>query len=279
MLAMTLFGLTLFAEVSWLRLMDKIGAVALALAAVTYQQLLDWFERSREIARARWREQQTRRQARQLEQQQAEQAQLFKAGAIVRESDLPSVGAGEEGGAETGAGISAESSSQVKVLDRVVERVKQTTAAVIPGHAALADKQLAEAKRKPRTSTAMGNVQIPEFELLDTPAVDRETGYSDDELQAFSQLLEDKLADFGISAEVKSVLPGPVITRFEIQPAPGVKVSRISNLVKDLARSLAVISVRVVEVIPGKSFVGIEIPNADRAMVFLSDVLLSETYQ
>ncbi|MBT8140219.1 MAG: cell division protein FtsK, partial [Gammaproteobacteria bacterium] len=94
-----------------------------------------------------------------------------------------------------------------------------------------------------------------------------------------SRLLEDKLADFGISAEVKSILPGPVITRFEIQPAAGVKVSKISNLVKDLARSLAVISVRVVEVIPGKSYVGIEIPNADRAMVYLSDVLLSDTYQ
>ena len=93
-----------------------------------------------------------------------------------------------------------------------------------------------------------------------------------------SDLLESKLDDFGIKVEVKSILPGPVITRFEIQPAPGVKVSRISNLVKDLARSLAVISVRVVEVIPGKSVVGIEIPNEDRAMVLLSEVLTSGSY-
>ena len=93
-----------------------------------------------------------------------------------------------------------------------------------------------------------------------------------------SDLLESKLDDFGIKVEVKSILPGPVITRFEIQPAPGVKVSRISNLVKDLARSLAVISVRVVEVIPGKSVVGIGDSNEDRAMVLLSEVLTSGSY-
>ena len=86
-------------------------------------------------------------------------------------------------------------------------------------------------------------------------------GFSKEALEGLSKLLELKLADFGITAEVTAVYPGPVITRFEIQPAAGVKVSRISNLAKDLARSLAVISVRVVEVIPGKSVVGIEIPN------------------
>ena len=80
-----------------------------------------------------------------------------------------------------------------------------------------------------------------------------------------SRLLEIKLKEFGVEVIVEGVYPGPVITRFEIQPAPGVKVSRISNLAKDLARSLAVISVRVVEVIPGKTTVGIEIPNEDRA--------------
>jgi S-DNA-T family DNA segregation ATPase FtsK/SpoIIIE len=92
-------------------------------------------------------------------------------------------------------------------------------------------------------------------------------------------LLELKLLDFGITAEVVAVYPGPVITRFEIQPAAGVKVSRISNLAKDLARSLAVISVRVVEVIPGKSVVGIEIPNEHREIVNFRDVLASKTFE
>ena len=122
------------------------------------------------------------------------------------------------------------------------------------------------------------NYEVPEFDLLDEPNSGRQTGFSKEQLDSLSDLLESKLDDFGIKVEVKSILPGPVITRFEIQPAPGVKVSRISNLVKDLARSLAVISVRVVEVIPGKSVVGIEIPNEDRAMVLLSEVLTSGSY-
>ena len=104
-------------------------------------------------------------------------------------------------------------------------------------------------------------------------------GYSADELESLSRLLELKLKDFNVVAEVVAVYPGPVVTRFEIQPAAGVKVSRISNLAKDLARSLAVISVRVVEVIPGKSVVGIEIPNADRQTVNFKDVLASTTFE
>ncbi len=120
---------------------------------------------------------------------------------------------------------------------------------------------------------------LPPLKLLDEPKKDKSKGYSKESLEALSRLLELKLKDFGIVAEVVSVLPGPVVTRFEIQPAAGVKVSRITNLAKDLARSLAVISVRVVEVIPGKSVVGIEIPNEHREIVYLSEVLSSQTYE
>ena len=91
-------------------------------------------------------------------------------------------------------------------------------------------------------------------------------------------LLELKLKEFGVEVAVDSIHPGPVITRYEIQPAAGVKVSRIANLAKDLARSLAVTSVRVVEVIPGKTTVGIEIPNEDRQIVRFSEVLSSPEY-
>ncbi|MDX1818211.1 MAG: DNA translocase FtsK 4TM domain-containing protein, partial [Marinobacter sp.] len=114
---------------------------------------------------------------------------------------------------------------------------------------------------------------IPPISLLDPPEEHKERGYSEESLEHMSRLLEEKLGDFGVSVEVVEVNPGPVITRFEIKPAPGVKVSKISNLAKDLARSLAVLSVRVVEVIPGKSVVGIEIPNEEREMVRLSEVL------
>ena len=119
---------------------------------------------------------------------------------------------------------------------------------------------------------------LPPIDLLDAPPPTNRGGFSPAALEAMSRKLELKLQDFGIAAEVVEVLPGPVITRFELQPAPGVKASRISNLAKDLARSLAVISVRVVEVIPGKSVVGIEIPNETREVVYLRKVLSSTVY-
>ena len=119
---------------------------------------------------------------------------------------------------------------------------------------------------------------LPALHLLDAASADNTKGYSADDLEALSRLLELKLRDYNVEAEVVAVFPGPVITRFEIQPAAGVKVSRITGLVKDLARSLAVISVRVVEVIPGKSVIGIEIPNIDREIVKLGEVLTSRAY-
>ena len=120
--------------------------------------------------------------------------------------------------------------------------------------------------------------ELPDPDLLDECEPDTGLGYSADSLEAMSKLLEIKLADFGVEAQVVSVLPGPVITRFELQPAAGVKVQKISALAKDLARSLAVISVRIVEVIPGKSVVGIEIPNEHREMVRLKEVLTSSAF-
>ena len=119
--------------------------------------------------------------------------------------------------------------------------------------------------------------ELPPLSLLDDPP-EQKTGYSEDSLEAMSRLVELKLKDFGIDVEVKSVSPGPVITRFELDPAPGVKVSQIANLAKDLARSLSVVSVRIVEVIPGKSFVGLEIPNENRQLVTLGEILRSRAY-
>jgi len=118
---------------------------------------------------------------------------------------------------------------------------------------------------------------IPPLSILDR-AEKKQQSYSPEFLENMSRLLEVKLKEFGVEVTVESVHPGPVITRFEIQPAAGVKVSRISNLAKDLARSLAVFSVRVVEVIPGKTTVGIEIPNEDRQIVRFSEVLESPEY-
>ena len=119
--------------------------------------------------------------------------------------------------------------------------------------------------------------ELPPLSLLDDPP-EQVSGYSEESLEAMSRLVEIKLKDFGIEVEVVSVSPGPIITRFELDPAPGVKVSQISNLSKDLARALSVVSVRVVEVIPGKSYVGLEIPNENRELVTLGEILKSRAY-
>ncbi len=120
---------------------------------------------------------------------------------------------------------------------------------------------------------------VPHMDLLDDKSLDEESGYSAASLETMSRQLELKLKEFGVDVEVVSVLPGPVVTRFEVQPAAGVRAQKISSLAKDLARSLAVISVRVVEVIPGKSVVGIEIPNENREMVRLKEIFASPEYE
>jgi S-DNA-T family DNA segregation ATPase FtsK/SpoIIIE len=119
--------------------------------------------------------------------------------------------------------------------------------------------------------------ELPPLKLLDDPPV-HEANYSQEALEAMSRLVELKLKDFGIDVEVVAVQPGPVITRYEMRPAPGVKVSQISSLSKDLARSLSAISVRVVEVIPGKSVMGLEIPNEKREIVTLGEIIKSKAY-
>jgi S-DNA-T family DNA segregation ATPase FtsK/SpoIIIE len=115
---------------------------------------------------------------------------------------------------------------------------------------------------------------LPPLSLLDDPPP-QQVGYSAEALEAMSRLVELKLRDFGVEAEVVEVHPGPIITRFELRPAPGVKVSQISNLAKDLARALSAVSVRIVEVIPGKSTVGLEIPNEKRELVTLGEIIKS----
>nr|WP_299805322.1 DNA translocase FtsK [uncultured Shewanella sp.] len=119
---------------------------------------------------------------------------------------------------------------------------------------------------------------LPCISLLDVP--NRTTNpISQEELEQIGKLVEVKLADFNITANVVGVYPGPVVTRFELELAPGVKASKITNLSKDLARSLLAENVRVVEVIPGKAYVGLELPNKFRETVFMRDVLDCEEFR
>jgi DNA segregation ATPase FtsK/SpoIIIE, S-DNA-T family len=118
---------------------------------------------------------------------------------------------------------------------------------------------------------------LPPLSLLDDPKP-QPAGYSPEALETLSRQIEFKLKDFRIEVQVEGVFPGPVITRFELQPAPGIKGSQISSLDKDIARGLSVKSVRVVDVIPGKSVIGLEIPNAAREIIYLSEILRSKEY-
>lgn len=226
LVAALLLGLTVFADISWLALSERLG-----------RWVIDGWHRS--VARVltlRDHIADRRQRERQLE---ARKAQLDEYVAREKRRKPPKIKAPKP---ETEPSTRAEKEKQKPLFDLPVSG------------------------------------EFPPLDLLDAAPDSTSRGYSKDELASLSKLLELKLADFGVSAEVVAVYPGPVVTRFELQPAAGVKVARIANLAKDLARSLAVISVRVVEVIPGKSVVGIEIPNADRQTVSFREVLSSRVF-
>jgi S-DNA-T family DNA segregation ATPase FtsK/SpoIIIE len=140
-----------------------------------------------------------------------------------------------------------------------------------------ASTRVVKEKQRPLFKNMPAN-SLPPLDILDEPH-DQPPGYSEEALKALSKQVELKLADFGVEVHVVAVHPGPVITRFELEPAAGVKSAQIMNLAKDLARGLSIVSVRVVEVIPGKSTIGLEIPNSTRQMVFLSEILRSDVYE
>jgi S-DNA-T family DNA segregation ATPase FtsK/SpoIIIE len=227
LLAVFLFGMTIFTDLSWLTLMDKLGKWSIAT-----------FTRCRGAVGKAVNDFRDRR-----EREKAVEARKV-------------------------------------VITEHVEKEKKRKPPKIKSLKARAEKsdRLEKEKQQPLFDAPVTGT-LPHLELLDEEIKDPSKGYSKEALEGLSKLLELKLLDFGVTAEVTAVYPGPVITRFEIQPAPGVKVSRISNLAKDLARSLAVISVRVVEVIPGKSVVGVEIPNEDREIVNFREVLSSQTFE
>lgn len=131
----------------------------------------------------------------------------------------------------------------------------------------------------PTQSSLLSSSELPAVDLLKPANLnDKKFSYSAAKLEALSREVETRLLEFGIQVNVVAVYPGPVITRFELELAPGIKVSRISGLAKDLARALSVNRVRVVEVIPGKSVIGLEIPNEHRELVCLREILESSQY-
>ncbi|NML43738.1 DNA translocase FtsK [Ramlibacter sp. G-1-2-2] len=137
-------------------------------------------------------------------------------------------------------------------------------------------ERIAKERQKPLFAE-MPDSKLPQVDLLDGASA-RQESVSPDTLEMTSRLIEKKLKDFGVEVRVVAAAPGPVITRYEIEPATGVKGSQIVNLAKDLARSLSLVSIRVIETIPGKNFMALELPNAKRQSIKLSEILGSQAY-
>ncbi|USE39733.1 DNA translocase FtsK 4TM domain-containing protein [Endozoicomonas sp. SCSIO W0465] len=238
LMALFLLGMTFYTDLSWFRLMDSVGYWSLRLAVYCKEQLIALYFVLKKKLEAR-------------KQKQPEK------------SNVPPVNKQEPAlkPQETHA-----PPASLLVAEKTVDRPEAPV--IIPPPAR--EKPFPQVENTLRGS-------LPTASLLDDA---RHSGkaMSQESLDEMSRLLELKLKDFNVDVEVVAVHPGPVITRFEIQPAPGTKASKITNLASDLARSLAVVSVRVVEVIPGKSVMGIEIPNDDRQTVFFSEIISSRAF-
>ncbi|RKZ05896.1 cell division protein FtsK, partial [Candidatus Fermentibacteria bacterium] len=227
LLAVLLTGVTLFTGLSWLKLVDRVGALAVMGMTLIARKVRGFQEKM---------------MAKQSRQQRE---------AVFREE-------------------------KIKVEKREKVRVEPVLQVAMPSIREEKEKQ--EPLFKVVDEPGGEGVSLPALALLDLPE-ESKGAYSVEVLQALSRQVELKLKDFGVEVQVTEVQPGPVVTRFELQPAAGVKASRITGLAKDLARSLSVSSVRIVEVIPGKPVVGLEIPNETRDMVRLREILGCEEYE
>ncbi|MEN9888680.1 MAG: translocase FtsK, partial [Pseudomonadota bacterium] len=156
---------------------------------------------------------------------------------------------------------------QAKAAPRVIE----------PGVTDVPRSERVVKERQKPLFTDMPDSKLPQVDLLDALNVRQET-VSPETLEMTSRLIEKKLKDFGVEVRVVAAAPGPVITRYEIEPATGVKGSQVVNLSKDLARSLSLVSIRVIETIPGKNYMALELPNAKRQSIKLSEILGSQVY-
>ncbi len=251
LIALFLTGLNLLTGLSWLRVLDATGRLSIAASCVTVRAVGMLITRVRE---------QRRRRAAAVPERAAPET-VDRAPARV-EPEL-------------------DKFDDAPTAERVLEALPSGSAAA-PSRERVASANLSKSRQRATSSDSaqveMQLLNLPPMDLLDL-ARDNEGGYTAEVLESLSRKVEEKLHDFGIEVAVVNVQPGPVITRFELQPAPGVKVSQITNLAKDLARGLSVIAVRVVEVIPGKTVIGLEIPNNKREIVYLREVLNSRLYR
>ncbi len=252
-----LIGVTLFTGLSWLRLLEQTGAgfIRCVSSIRTFIKAQDWAAHWNNVKNAVNRVKQKRTK-------KVTEPVITKVHPVI---------------------VKDEKEDKPSALNRLKSVMKKEPKPSEPEAKAAAEKEskigddIQKAlKRVPKGKKS--NV-IPKLSLLDTQIVDRAKSLSKQELQEKSREVEECLADFGVAVKVVAVHPGPIVTRYELDLAAGTKVSKVTNLAKDLARSLSVVGVRVVEVIPGKSYIGIELPNEHREMVGLKDVIASRQYE
>ena len=309
LLALFLGSITFVTGVSWFSIMEQVGAYTLRGGRALRRGVLNTINKVKD--HFAWRE--ARRMRVRMGQQRSEDVQI-KAPLIVTR-DKPDVSELEPVVLEqpdysdrnnpdpnnpnpNNSGHEPPTSGTEK--QSIGEKVTTAVAAGVAGAVAAAEKKIAITPRPttPAPVTPSPNSSEKQFQLFEKKTADVKrkpgemppvnlldaienvrSGYSEESLEQLSRLLELKLADFNVTVNVVEVHPGPVVTRFEVQLAPGIKVSKLTTLSKDIARSLSVMSVRVVEVIAGKSTVGLEIPNEDREIVQLTEILQSEKYR
>ena len=250
LVALLLTGISLYFRLSWLTVFDFTGSCTLRLCAHA-NQWLGWAYRG---IRKQWQEQ---------------------------KNSAETPGKKERRKRHRAEGRGRSLSQRIEPILRQVEEQaapEKESGEFVPAQEQYAEP-LPEISAPPLPSGVPSGINaIPPLELLDVPSANR-TQVSKATLEILSREVEFKLKEYGVDVEVVGVYPGPVVTRFELQPAPGLKVSKISSLAKDLARSLSMVSVRVVEVIPGKSVIGLELPNESVEMVALSEILRSRAYE
>jgi S-DNA-T family DNA segregation ATPase FtsK/SpoIIIE len=267
LIVLLLASITLVTDLSWVALIDSIGKYTVLAYHKLCQGVTHYSQHNRLVAPLVATTPAT----------PLEKAKLKKI------TEKPSVGASV--GAALAATTTPEKSTAViknptknapSLTDKVVASIEKITEQLIPASQSL--KSVKAGKKSPAPVYGTGESVLPALDLLDERDT-RVVGYSESDLEGMSRRVEEILADFNVTVTVVGFHPGPVITRFELQPAAGVKVSRISSLSKDLARALLVTSVRIVEIIPGKSVVGLEIPNREREMVSLRELLVSPAFE
>jgi S-DNA-T family DNA segregation ATPase FtsK/SpoIIIE len=247
LLALFLSGLTLFTGLSWVTLIDQIGKVV--FDGINYLQV-KWSSRLQNRKPKRLGSDVNKREAGFTQPLQTSKPKIVRQEPKFKEAE-------------------EDNSPRQKISNQVPQPIKIKEEGVNKVH-----------KKSPQVvfEPALEGT-IPPISLLDMPDRTQSKGYTNYQLEMMSREVELRLQDFGIDVKVVAVHPGPVVTRFELQLAAGTKVSKISSLAKDLARSLSVISVRIVEIIPGKPVIGLELPNEQREVVRLREILASTQYE